>query len=141
MSARAPELVCLETRPHGVILARPLAQAVALALLGAVLLAQPWPALLLGALAQVAAAALAVHAVWRWERTRIVVTTQKLVVRAGTLRRREAAVWFARAGTVTVEQGVVGRLLGYGTLLAGELEVPFLPRPRQVHGLMDRLTA
>jgi hypothetical protein len=41
-----------------------------------------------------------------------------------------------RLGPVEVEQGVVGRVLGYGTLVAGELEVPYVARPREVARLL-----
>src|SRR2546423_137041 len=37
------EEICFDARRHGAVLARPLAQAVALALAGGVLLAAPWP--------------------------------------------------------------------------------------------------
>jgi len=45
---------------------------------------------------------------------------------------RAAAVRFARIGPVEVEQGLVGRVLGYGTVIAGDLEVPYVPDPRRV---------
>jgi hypothetical protein len=41
-------------------------------------------------------------------------------------------VRFARVGPVEVEQSLAGRLLGYGTLIAGDLEVPYVPDPRRV---------
>jgi hypothetical protein len=31
-------------------------------------------------------------------------------------------------GTLAVEEDVLGRALGYGTLIAGELEIPYVPR-------------
>ena len=60
-------------------------------------------------------------AVWRWHRTTIVVTTEKLFVVHGTVRRRAAAVRLTRVGAIELEQTLLGRLLGYGTLCAGEL--------------------
>jgi membrane protein YdbS with pleckstrin-like domain len=60
------------------------------------------------------------------------VTTEKLLVVHGIARRRAAAVRFARVGPVEVEQGPVGRLLGYGTVIAGDLEIPYVPDPRRV---------
>jgi hypothetical protein len=44
-------------------------------------------------------------------------------------------------GAVEIEQGIVGRLLGYGTILAGELEIEYVPEPRRVYGLVERLSA
>lgn len=103
---------------------------------GGALFALGWPVSPLGALPLAAAAAIALLAVWRWERTRVVVTGDELRVVSGTLRRRAATVPFSRIGAVEVEQGVLGRLLGYGTLVAGELEVPYVARPRAVARLL-----
>src|SRR5262249_2473519 len=61
-------------RRAGVVLARPLAQSAVLGLIGAVLLAQPWPLVVPGAAFVVLAAAVLLRAVWRWDRTRLVVT-------------------------------------------------------------------
>ena len=49
MLASAEERVCLDARRHGVVLARPLGQALVLAGAGAFLLVQPWPLQLPGA--------------------------------------------------------------------------------------------
>ena len=141
MLARAEERICFQARRHGAVLARPLARAVALAAAGGFLVTVPWPAPVLGALVAAAGAAIALRAVWRWERTRIVVTTEKLFVVHGTLRRRAAAVRLERVGALEVEQSLAGRLLGYGTLVAGELEIPYVAQPRRVYGLVDRLCA
>jgi hypothetical protein len=69
-----------------------------------------------------------------------VLTTDKLFVVHGTLRKRAAAVRLARIGTVEIEQGLVGRLLGYGTIVAGDLEIDYVPEPRRVYGLVERLS-
>ena len=69
----------------------------------------------------------------------MVLTTEMLVVVHGTLRRRAAAVRLSRIGAVELEQTLLGRLLGYGTVVAGELEIPYVPEPRRVAGLVDRL--
>jgi hypothetical protein len=44
-------------------------------------------------------------------------------------------------GAVELEQGLVGRLLGYGTVVAGELEIDYVPRVRRVCTLLQRLEA
>ena len=59
-------------------------------------------------------------------------TTEKLYVSYGFLRRRAAAVHLARTRTIEVEQTLLGRLLGYGTLIAGELEVDYVADPWRV---------
>jgi membrane protein YdbS with pleckstrin-like domain len=130
-----------ESRRHAVVLVRPVGRGLALGVVGfaAFVLGWPWmlaapPLLGLGALG-------AGLAVWRWERTRIVVTTQRLVVFHGTLRRGVAAVPLAGIGAIEVEQSLLGRALGYGTLAAGEFEVPCVPQPRELSSLVARLAA
>ena len=141
MRELSDEQVCLEARLHGAALARPLGEALALALLGTVLLVLPAPFLAAGVPLLVAAAVLAVRAVWGWDRTHLVLTTEKLVVMHGTIRRRTAAVRLAQVQTVEVEQSALGRLVGYGTLVAGDLEIPYVAEPRRVYGLVHRLAA
>jgi len=130
------EVVRLEERPHAAALARPLGRALALALAGGILvLAAPTSLGLVGALFLAAAAFVALAAVWRWDRTHLILTTDKLLVVYGVAQRRAAAVRLARVGPVEMEQDVLGRMLGYGTVIAGELEIPFVPDPGRVCSL------
>jgi uncharacterized membrane protein YdbT with pleckstrin-like domain len=124
------ETIRTELRLHTVVLAAPLARAALLAAAGGVLVVAGWPWSLAGALSLALGAAGALRAVWRWERTRLLVTDERLVVVEGTVRRREAAVPLTRAEAVEVDESLLGRLLGYGTLTVGELEVPFVPGAR-----------
>jgi len=127
------ETVRFEARPHLAALVRPLVRSVLLALLGGVLVGlAPPPLGVAGALLLGLAALLALGAVLRWDRTLLVVTTEKLFVVYGVASRRAAAVRLARVGPVEVEQGILGRILGYGTVIAGDLEVPYVPDPRRV---------
>jgi len=114
-----------ETHLHGIVLAWPLARAAALAAAGVVLLLSGWPASLAGPAALGLAALVALRGAWRWERTHVVVTAERLVVRYGTVRRGTA---WAPSSALEVEQGLLGRLLGYGTVVAGDLVVPYVPR-------------
>jgi uncharacterized membrane protein YdbT with pleckstrin-like domain len=139
MLVHPDEQVCLDARRHGVVLARPLVQAGVLAAAGALLLALPWPLPLPGAALVVLAAAVCLRAVWLWERTRLVVTTEKVCLLDGTLRRRSSSVRLRTVEKVELEQSVPGRLLGYGTLVAGPLEIEHVPRPRSVYQLVERL--
>ena len=75
---------------------------------------------------------MALRAVWRWERTRIVVTGDELAVLHGTLRRRSSAVPLSRVVSVEVVQSLPGRVLGYGTVVAGDLVIRHVPRPREL---------
>jgi membrane protein YdbS with pleckstrin-like domain len=133
------EHVYFDARRHGVALARPLGKAVVLAGGGAALLVQPWPFQVPGAVLMVLAALVCLPAVWRWERTHLVVTADRLCVIDGTFRRRSAAVRLRAVETLDLEQTLVGRLLGYGTLVAGSLEIDHVPQPRSVYRLVERL--
>jgi uncharacterized membrane protein YdbT with pleckstrin-like domain len=139
MLAHPQEQVFVDSRRHGIVLARPLSRALVLAALGAAAFAVGWPLSLAGAALLVIAAGVATLAVWRWDRTHVVLTTEKLFVVHGTLRRRAAAVQLAKLGAVEVEQSLPGRLLGYGTIVAGELEIDCVPRADELCGLVQKL--
>lgn len=137
--AEPDERLCFDVRRHGVVLVPALLRAVALALGGTLLVVLPWPFLLAGPLLVALGAAQALIAVWRWDRTRLVVTTEKLFLVQGTLRKRASAVMLRSLRFVELEQSLLGRLLGYGTLVAGPLQIDYVPRPRQVRDLVQRL--
>ena len=130
------EEIRVNVRPHGVALVRPLAGALLAAGAGAVciVLGSPvhWLLAALGAAALGLAALGALAAVWRWDRTSVVVTTEKLFVVYGIVKRRAAAVRLDRIQAVELEQGLLGRVLGYGTLVAGSLEIPHVAHARDV---------
>jgi membrane protein YdbS with pleckstrin-like domain len=140
MLAQSDEHVYLDERRHGIILLRPLGRALALALLGATGLALGWPASVAGVVLLVAAAGLALVAVWRWDRTHVVVTAEKLVIVHGVVRRSAAAVRLAKVSTVEIDQSLPGRLFGYGTIVAGDLEIDCVPRPGELCSLVQRLS-
>ena len=135
------EHTCWESRRHAIVLARPFARGLTLGLGGFVCFILGWPVMLAGPPLIALGALGAGLSVWRWERTRVVLTTEKLFVVHGTLRRRAAAIRLDRVATIEVEQSLLGRLLGYGTLSAGELEIPFVPQPRDVGSLVARLSS
>jgi len=138
---RPEEHVCLDARRHTVVLARPLARAVLLAVAGSFLLALSWPIPVAGATVLVVAAVTALVAVVRWDRTRFVVTTEKVFLVHGLARRRASAVMVRQVRLVALEQTLPGRVLGYGTLQAGPLEVEYVPHARRVRDLVERLAA
>lgn len=130
------ERVRLEERPHAAALARPLGRALLAAVVGAILvLAAPATLGLVGAFLLAVAALYSLAAVWRWDRTQLVVTSDKLFITYGVAQRRAAAVRLARVGPVEMRQSVLGRMLGYGTVTAGELEIPYVPDPDKVCSL------
>jgi uncharacterized membrane protein YdbT with pleckstrin-like domain len=117
-----------EAHRHGIALARPLLRALVLALAGAACFLAPWKFVGIAGVVLLGLAALvAVTAVSRWERTHLFVTENALVVEHGFLRRSSATV--SLNGTVfEVERPLLGRILGYGTVVAGELEIDCVPR-------------
>jgi membrane protein YdbS with pleckstrin-like domain len=135
------EHIHLDARRHGIVLVPTLLGAFLVAAAGGLVasLDLPLPVPLLGVALVLVAALFALRSVWRWERTRVIVTDDQLAVVRGTLRRRIAAVRLDRVGAVEVDQSLLGRVLGYGTLVAGPLEITHVPQPRSVYGLVESL--
>jgi membrane protein YdbS with pleckstrin-like domain len=133
------EQVFVDERRHGIVLLRPLGRALLLALLGATGVLLNWPASIAGVFLLFAAAVDALVAVLRWDRTHVIVTTERLSVVHGVVRRRAAAVGLTKVATVEVDQSLLGRMLGYGTLVAGDLEIDCVPRAREVSAVVQRL--
>ena len=140
MLAERDERVFLTARCHGIVLVRPLVRSAVVLAIGIALFRLPGViAGGLGALLVTAAALLVLRAVWTWERTRFVVTTEKVYVVAGTVHRRASAVRLRSIESLGLEVSLAGRLLGYGTLVAGPLELDHVPRPREVYRLVEQL--
>lgn len=135
------ERICFDVRRHGVVLVRPFLRAVALAIAGLFFLAMPWPLPIAGPVVIGVAALSAFAAVWRWDRTRFVVTTEKVFLVQGVTRKRASAVRVHGLRSITLEQSLLGRMLGYGTLHAGPLEVEHVPQARRAHDLVERLAS
>jgi uncharacterized membrane protein YdbT with pleckstrin-like domain len=137
--AEHEEAVRLDARPHGAALVRPLLRPLAVAGAGLVLVVvgqEYWIAGVAGAALLVLGALLAFRAVLRWDRTRLLLTSEKLTVVYGVARRRSASVALAHAPALEFEQGVLGRIFGYGTLVAGDFEVPYVPDARRLRKLV-----
>ena len=137
--ARPEERVYFDVRRHGVVLLRPFLWAAALTVAGLFLLAMPWPVPVVAPIVIGIGAISAFAAVWRWDRTRFVVTTEKVFLVEGVARKRAAAVRLHGLRAISLEQSLLGRLLGYGTLHAGPLEVEHVPHARQARDLVERL--
>jgi uncharacterized membrane protein YdbT with pleckstrin-like domain len=134
------ERVYLDSRRHGIVLVPALARAFLIAAVGGFLVSLRSPFPVAGAALVAAAALFAFRAVWKWERTRVIVTDDRLALVRGTLRRRVASVRLERVGAVEVEQSVLGRIMGYGTLIAGPLAVTHVPQPRNAYGVVESLS-
>jgi Bacterial PH domain len=134
------EHVYLDARRHGVVLVPALLRGFGLAAIGGFLVSFASPFPVAGAALVAGGALLSLRAVWQWERTHVIVTEEKLALVRGTVRRRTAAVRLERVGAVEVDQSLLGRFLGYGTVIAGPLEITYVPQPRNVYGLVENLS-
>jgi uncharacterized membrane protein YdbT with pleckstrin-like domain len=134
------ERVYLDSRRHGIVLLPSLLRAFAVAAVGGFLVSAPFPLPVAGAVLVACAAVLALRSVWRWEQTHVVLTDETLALVRGTFRRRTAAVRLERVGAVEVDQTLVGRLFGYGTVTAGPLAITYVPQPRNVYRLVESLS-
>ena len=121
------EQVLFDRRRHGIVLLRPFLRAVLLMAVGLGGFRLGWPASLPGGLLLIAAAGYALTAVLRWDRTHVVLTSEKLFVAHGVVRRTEASVQLAKVAAVELDRSLLGRLLGYATVAAGDLEIDCVP--------------
>jgi uncharacterized membrane protein YdbT with pleckstrin-like domain len=142
MRPHRDEEIYLDARLHGAVLARPIFRSALLVLLGIVALLVPYPAAAVaGAVLIAAGAFFTLRAVWQWERTHLVVTTEKVYLLNGTLHRRSKAVRLQMVDAVEVDQSLVGQLFGYGTVVVGPLRVGHIARPSEVCHLVERLAS
>ena len=136
------EEIFLDARLHGAVLARPIARSAMLVLLGVAAMLVPYsPAAVVGAVLIAAGAFFTLRAVWQWERTRLVVTTEKVYLLNGTLHRRAKAVRLKKIEAVEIDQSLVGQLFGYGTVFVGPLKVHHIAHPSDVCDLVERLAS
>jgi uncharacterized membrane protein YdbT with pleckstrin-like domain len=124
----------IQTHRHGIVLLRPFVRSLAIAGAGAGCFFLPWrQAAFAGVALLVTAALLIVVAVARWDRTHLVLRGDELSLVYGVLRRRSVKVRIERGTPVEVERSLLGRILGYGTVFAGELEIRAVPRRLHEH--------
>jgi uncharacterized membrane protein YdbT with pleckstrin-like domain len=142
MRPHRDEEVYLDSRLHGAVLARPIFRSLLLVLLGIAALVVPFtPMAVLGAVLIAAGAFFTLRAVWQWERTHLVVTTEKVYLLNGTLHRQSKAVRLQMVDAVEVDQSLVGQLFGYGTVVVGPLKVGHIAHPSDVCRLVERLAS
>jgi len=142
MRPRRDEEVFLDARLHGAVLARPIFRSALLVALGVAALIVPFtPAAVAGAILIAAGAFFTLRAVWQWERTHLVVTTEKVYLLNGTLHRRAKAVRLKTVEAVEIDQSVLGQLFGYGTVFVGPLKVHHIGHPSDVCDLVERLAS
>lgn len=67
------------------------------------------------------AAAIMAIALAEWKSTKAAVTNMRVIMRAGVFRTKVVCVTLSEVETVTVQQGIPGRVLGYGTIVLCEV--------------------
>jgi uncharacterized membrane protein YdbT with pleckstrin-like domain len=138
------EDVVLDLHPHWRWFARPVAVLVLAAAALVVVADAPGAVLVLLVLVVAGAALWAGARYVRWATTNFVVTTERVVYRAGVLRRDARELPLALVGEVRSHQTLLGRLLRCGDLVVepvggGDVQaVPGLPRPAQVRRVVQR---
>ena len=101
-----------------------------------------------GAVAVIAALVLLRWAVWpflRWWTTVYAITDRRLVIRSGVFSRSGHDMPLSRLNDVSFSHGVIGRMLGFGTLVVesagerGQLVLDEVPKVEQVQRTLYRL--
>jgi len=142
MRPHRDEQIYLDSRLHGAVLARPIFRSALLVVLGVGALLVPFaPAAGVGAVLIAGGAFFTLRAVWQWERTHLVVTTEKVYLLNGTLHRTTKAVRLKTIEAVEIDQSLLGQLLGYGTVFVGPLKVRHIAHPSDVCDLVERLAS
>lgn len=82
--------------------------------------------------------------------TELAVTNKKVIGKAGFIRRVSIDLPLEKLESVNIDQGVIGRILGYGRVSirgvgGNNVSIPFIKKPmdfrRVIMGLMDRKNA
>lgn len=153
------EAVVLDLHPHGRALVRPLtlvpvtigfaafvaAATPAWAVAGTPL--QGWLRLAIAVLAVVVLLRWSLAPYLRWRGRRYLVTTSRILVRDGVLRRSGRDIPLARVEDVSYAAGIVDRLCGSGTLVLasggehGRVWLTAVPRVREVQRTVEELVA
>jgi uncharacterized membrane protein YdbT with pleckstrin-like domain len=90
-----------------------------------------------GVLAILALFSLAAAAIRRAS-TEVVVTNRRVIYKTGLISRRTVEMNISKIETVDVEQGILGRIFGFGTIMIRGTGATFEPLPRVAHPLALR---
>ena len=139
------EGVAVDLNPHWWFLAKPVVALVAAIVLGVVaLVATDDGTTARQVVGWAALAAIVLSALWtiaralRWSTTNFVVTSDRIIFRAGVLAKRGVEIPLERVNTVHFSQSIVERLIGAGDLIIesggenGEQHFTDVPRPSHV---------
>jgi uncharacterized membrane protein YdbT with pleckstrin-like domain len=151
------ESVAVDLTPHWWFLAKPVIALVASIGLGVVaLVATDDGTTLRAVVGWTALAMIVLSGVWtishalRWSTTNLVVTSDRIIFRAGVVAKRGVEIPLERVNTVHFSQSIVERLIGAGDLIIesggenGEQHFTDVPRPghvqRAIHVQLDERT-
>ena len=130
----AGERIVRRTRPHWIVFGGPLLVGLAGVALGAALQITQRDYWYAGAAVVGLGLLLAIGPALRYLSSEFAITDKRVVARLGLLRRRSLETLLSKIEAIEVEQGLTGRLLGYGTLViigtGGTREsIPQIPAP------------
>ncbi|RKD94030.1 PH domain-containing protein [Halopiger aswanensis] len=147
----ADEAVVWESRPHPITMGAGVPIAVLVAVVGTALIIMDLTSTdgagltaLLGALLGLGGAGVALVRYAVWTNTRYVITSEELYKKRGIVSRDVTQFRIDRIQNTTLEQDMLGRLLGYGDLTiytagSGDPELTFerTPRPERANGALN----
>ena len=124
----AGEEVVFQTKHHWIVMARSFALGLVLDLAGIagliyVLNQKDWTpasrnaALLAAAVAVIAGSLLTLYGTMKRNATEMVVTNKRVIVKTGILKRNTFEMLLSRIESIGVQEPVMGRMLGYGTVI------------------------
>jgi len=124
----AGEEVVFQTKHHWIVMLRSFLPGAALDVAGIagliyVLAQKDWPAngrnaaLLAAAVAVIAGSLLTVYGMMKRNATEMVVTNKRVIVKTGLLQRNTFEMLLSRIESIGVQEPVLGRMLGYGTVI------------------------
>jgi uncharacterized membrane protein YdbT with pleckstrin-like domain len=135
------ENLVLKEHQHWVVMVKPLLLPIALVVLAIVLdllPSVPSDYKTLGTLAVVALLGLCLIAVWiRWNSRSFTITDRRVILDTGVFSRASKVIALDRVQDISTNQGVLGRLLGYGRIeidsagAAGAEVLNALPQPQK----------
>ena len=122
------EEVVFQTKHHWIVMLRSFLPGAALDVAGIagliyVLTQKDWPAngrnaaLLAAAVAVIAGSLLTLYGMMKRNATEMVVTNKRVIVKTGLLQRNTFEMLLSRIESIGVQEPVLGRMLGYGTVI------------------------
>ncbi len=110
------EMVLYKTGLHWIVLVGPIAVGVLFGLLGLMFLIG-LPSGITGGVCIIIAAVCVLLGFLRRKATEMAVTNKRVIIKTGLLRRRTFELLLSKVESIGVDEGILGRMLGYGTVV------------------------